>query len=93
MAGVEEVEVVVAHHERATLRAGDVFVKIDADQPRTGEIASQFDGECDGRRDNFDSPLNGSRLPAKQAIFPILAARPGPCPIRSRQGQPRPPII
>ncbi len=34
MAGVEEVEV-VAHHERATLRVGDVFLKIDADQTRT----------------------------------------------------------
>ncbi|RSM55425.1 aminoglycoside phosphotransferase [Amycolatopsis sp. WAC 01376] len=29
------VEVVVAHHECATLRAGDVFLKIDADQTRT----------------------------------------------------------
>ena len=36
MADVEEVEVVVAHHERATLRVGDVFLKIDADQTRTG---------------------------------------------------------
>src|SRR5215469_516058 len=35
MAGVEQVEVVVAHHERATLRFGDVFLKIDADQTRT----------------------------------------------------------
>src|SRR4029450_13564151 len=35
MAPVEEVEVVVAHHERATLRVGDVFLKIDADQTRT----------------------------------------------------------
>jgi aminoglycoside phosphotransferase (APT) family kinase protein len=33
--GVEEVEVVVAHHERATLRVGDVFLKIDADQALT----------------------------------------------------------
>ncbi len=32
MADVVEVEVVVAHHERATLRVGDVFLKIDADQ-------------------------------------------------------------
>ncbi|HZQ84585.1 MAG TPA: hypothetical protein VFA83_07095, partial [Acidimicrobiales bacterium] len=30
-----EVEVVVAHSERATLRVGDVFLKIDADQTRT----------------------------------------------------------
>jgi aminoglycoside phosphotransferase len=35
MAGVEVVEVVVAHQERATLRVGDVFLKIDADQSRT----------------------------------------------------------
>src|SRR4051812_44140610 len=35
MAGMEDVEVVVAHHERATLRVGDVFLKIDADQTRT----------------------------------------------------------
>ena len=35
MTGVDEVEVVVAHHERATLRVGDVFLKIDADQTRS----------------------------------------------------------
>jgi aminoglycoside phosphotransferase (APT) family kinase protein len=35
MASVAEVEVVVAHNERATLRVGDVFAKIDADQART----------------------------------------------------------
>ena len=35
MANVEEVEVVVAHNERATLRVGDVFLKIDPDQART----------------------------------------------------------
>jgi len=41
MAGVEDVEVVVAHRERATLRVGDVFLKIDADQTRTDrEIAA-----------------------------------------------------
>jgi aminoglycoside phosphotransferase (APT) family kinase protein len=32
MTAVDEVEVVVAHHERATLRVGEVFLKIDADQ-------------------------------------------------------------
>ena len=32
---MEEVRVVVAHRERATLRVGDVFLKIDADQNRT----------------------------------------------------------
>ena len=35
MADVQTVEVVVAHHECATLRVGDVFLKIDADQART----------------------------------------------------------
>jgi len=35
MADVEKVQVVVAHSERATLRVGDVFLKIDADQTRT----------------------------------------------------------
>jgi aminoglycoside phosphotransferase (APT) family kinase protein len=41
MTDVEEVEVVVAHNERATLRVGDVFLKIDADQTRTDvEVAA-----------------------------------------------------
>ncbi len=35
MADVEKVQIIVAHEERATLRVGDVFVKIDADQSRT----------------------------------------------------------
>lgn len=34
MAAMEEVEVVVAHNERATVRVGDVFVKIDGDRER-----------------------------------------------------------
>lgn len=33
---VDEVEVVVAHHDRATVRVGDVFLKIDPDQARVG---------------------------------------------------------
>jgi len=35
MADVEEIQIIVAHSERATLRVGDVFLKIDADQART----------------------------------------------------------
>src|SRR3954449_9450274 len=35
MVDVDSVEVVVAHGDRATLRVGDVFLKIDADQTRT----------------------------------------------------------
>jgi aminoglycoside phosphotransferase (APT) family kinase protein len=34
MASVEGVEVIVAHRARVTLRVGDVFLKIDADQTR-----------------------------------------------------------
>jgi aminoglycoside phosphotransferase (APT) family kinase protein len=38
---MEEVQVVVAHSERATVRVGDVFLKIDADQTRTDvEVAA-----------------------------------------------------
>ena len=41
MPNVDEVEVVVAHRERATLRVGQVFLKIDADQGRTDvEVAA-----------------------------------------------------
>lgn len=41
MIGVDEVAVVVAHRERATLRVGDVFLKIDGDQTRTDvEVAA-----------------------------------------------------
>jgi len=32
---MDEVDVVVAHHERATLRVGGVFLKVDSDQTRT----------------------------------------------------------
>ena len=39
MGDVEKVEVVVAHDERATLRVGNVFVKVDVDQTRLdGEV-------------------------------------------------------
>jgi hypothetical protein len=38
MADVDQVEVVAAHDERATLRVGDVFLKIDADQTRTDVV-------------------------------------------------------
>ena len=41
MAAVDAVEVIVAHHECATLRVGDVFLKVDADQARTDvEVAA-----------------------------------------------------
>ncbi|MFF8987588.1 phosphotransferase family protein [Streptomyces globisporus] len=38
---MDEVQVVVAHSERATLRVGDVFLKVDADQARIdAEVAA-----------------------------------------------------
>jgi aminoglycoside phosphotransferase len=41
MADVTQVEVVVAHRERATLRVGEVFLKIDADRARADvEVAA-----------------------------------------------------
>ncbi|MEV6347109.1 aminoglycoside phosphotransferase family protein [Actinoplanes sp. NPDC051851] len=41
MRGVEEVEVVVAHSERVTLRVGDVFLKVDGDPARlAAEVAA-----------------------------------------------------
>ena len=39
MAAVEQVEVVLANNDRVTLRVGDVFLKIDADQARTDVAA------------------------------------------------------
>src|SRR3954447_13549936 len=35
MPDVDQVEIVLANNDRVTLRVGDVFVKIDADQRRT----------------------------------------------------------
>ena len=35
MADVDQIQVIVAHSDRATVRVGDTFLKIDADQART----------------------------------------------------------
>jgi hypothetical protein len=52
MADVEEVEVVVAHHERATLRVGDIFLKIDtAARARRAPVPMM----AEDRRDQTDS--------------------------------------
>lgn len=40
MSGMEQVEVVLANNDRVTLRVGDVFLKIDADQTR-GDVEVQ----------------------------------------------------
>jgi hypothetical protein len=65
MADVQEVEVVVAHHECATLRVGDVFLKIDADQTRT-------DVEVEA--------MAMAPIPTPEVLWrkpPVLAALPG----------------
>src|SRR4029077_12020468 len=78
MAGVEEVEVVVAHNERATLRVGDVFLKIDTDQTRT-------DVEVEA--------MAMAPIPTPEVLWrkpPVLAPRgPGAEPARPRA---RPPL-
>ena len=38
MPEADQVEVVLANNDRVTLRVGDVFLKIDADQTRTDEF-------------------------------------------------------
>src|SRR6478672_839330 len=35
MADVDQIQIVVAHSDRATLRVGDMFLKIDTDEART----------------------------------------------------------
>src|SRR5205823_11680766 len=54
MADVEEVEVVVAHHERATLRVGDVFLKIDSD---SGAHRRRGRGDVYGADPNSGGPV------------------------------------
>src|SRR3984893_940028 len=67
MADVDEVEVVVAHHERATLRVGDVFLKIDADQRNT-------DVEVEAMA---MAPVPTSEVLWRKPPVPALAALPG----------------
>jgi aminoglycoside phosphotransferase (APT) family kinase protein len=65
MADVVEVEVVVAHHERATLRVGDVFLKIDADQARTDRRGR---GDGDGAGPDSGGPVaQAARARARRA--------------------------
>src|SRR3954466_15991896 len=74
MTDVEEVKVVVAHHERATLRVGDVFLKIDNDQTRTDvEVEAMA-------RAPIPTPEVLWRKPPVLALaaLPGTALRPGP---------------
>jgi aminoglycoside phosphotransferase (APT) family kinase protein len=67
MAGVQEVEVVVAHQERATLRVGEVFLKIDTDQAR-------IDVEVEAMA---RAPLPTARVLWRKPPVLALAALPG----------------
>jgi aminoglycoside phosphotransferase (APT) family kinase protein len=64
---MEEVEVVVAHSERVTLRVGDVFLKIDSDQAR-------IDVEVDAMR---IAPVPTPEILWRQPPVLALAALPG----------------
>jgi hypothetical protein len=75
MADVETVEVVVAHHECATLRVGDVFLKIDADQART-------DVEVEAMA---MAPIPTPEVLWRKPPVLALAALPGTAPLPSRR--------
>lgn len=84
MADVAEVEVVVAHHERATVRVGDVFLKIDADQTRTDiEVETMAMAPIPTPKILWREPLC-SRSPPCQAR--LLATSGGSRPRRRRPG-------
>ncbi|MFG2733766.1 aminoglycoside phosphotransferase family protein [Streptomyces harbinensis] len=73
---MEEVEVVVAHAERATLRVGDVFLKVDADQAR-------IDVEVEA--------MSRAPVPTPQVLWrnpPVLAIAAVPGTVLGRLGEP-----
>lgn len=76
MVDVEKIEVIVAHDERATLRIGDVFLKIDADSTRTDvEVAA----------------MTMAPIPAPQILWrqpPVLALAALPETALGRLGEP-----
>jgi aminoglycoside phosphotransferase (APT) family kinase protein len=76
MAGVEEVQVVVAHQERVTLRVGDVFLKIDADH-----TSADFEVEA----------MTAAPIPTPEVLWrqpPVLALRALPGVPLGRLGEP-----
>ncbi|WP_132123067.1 phosphotransferase [Actinocrispum wychmicini] len=73
---MQEVKVVVAHDERATLRVGDVFLKIDADQTRV-------DAEVEA--------MAMVPIPTPEILWrkpPVLALAALPCTPLGRLGEP-----
>ena len=75
MVGVDEIEVVVAHQERATLRVGDVFLKIDTDQER-------IDAEVEAMA---MAPVPTAEVLWRKPPVLALAARPGDGPRPARR--------
>lgn len=78
MTDVPEIEVVVAHKERATLRVGEVFLKIDADQ-------SRLDVEVEAMA---LAPVPTPRVLWRKPLVLALAAVPGTA--LGRLGEPSP---
>jgi aminoglycoside phosphotransferase (APT) family kinase protein len=78
MAGVAQIEIVVAHSERATLRVDDVFLKVDSDATRTDiEVAA----------------MATVPIPTPQVLWrkaPVLAVAAVPGTALGRLGQPSP---
>lgn len=75
---MDEVEVVVAHSERATLRVGDVFLKVDADQTR-------IDAEVEA--------MSLAPVPTPEVLWrrpPVLAIAALPGTALGRLGEPSP---
>lgn len=73
---MDEVEVVVAHSERATLRVGDVFLKVDADQ-------AEIDVEVEA--------MSLAPVPTPQVLWhkpPVLAITAVPGTVLGRLGEP-----
>ena len=98
MSKVQEVEVVVAHSERVTMRVGDVFLKIDADQRRTDveveamapiptpEILSHLLRECEWLVANDVLPtdvVTRNRRIAESARYVVPLVGPTPAGLRS----------
>jgi aminoglycoside phosphotransferase (APT) family kinase protein len=67
MSAMDHVEVVIAHNERVTLRVGDVFLKIDADQAR-------IDAEVEAMA---MAPIPTPRILWREPPVLALAALPG----------------
>jgi hypothetical protein len=73
MADMEEVEVVVAHSQRATLRVGDVFLKVDGvidwSEAAPGDAMSDLAALTLGHEERLDDLLAGYGAGADRAVI------------------------